>query len=73
MLIVDVDTILKINIVDTNKNNSFIFKERLVITSLYRQLSVESKMKNFKIDSSFVSIEEPTAWANKSDIDISIL
>ena len=39
-----------------------------IIISYYRQLSADSKMKNHKIILSFVSLEGPRAWFNKTGI-----
>lgn len=41
----------------------------LFIASYYRQLSATGKMRNFQINSNFVSPEGPKDWPNKAGID----
>ena len=41
-------------------------REYLFIASYNRQLSVDIKRKNIKIETSFVNPEGPKTWANKT-------
>ena len=49
---------------------SHILDNYIIITSYYRQLSADNKMKNHKINPCFVSIEGPKNRAYKTGIDI---
>ena len=44
----------------------------MFISSYYRQLSADIKMKNYMIKTRFVSPEGPKAWSNKAGINFMI-